>query len=115
MGKHNAEIIAAVIVPPFSDARRGKAHGQKERKRGGSGTVRRTNFKGDGERKSVPFAVVTVTMMMMCPGDSGTSIPREYLGNRRPIVAREARSDALLEGDIAYPHSAAEQRGPCAG
>jgi len=31
MGKHNAEIIAAVIIPPFSDSGRGKAHGQKER------------------------------------------------------------------------------------
>jgi len=83
--------------------------------RGGSSTARCIKFKGDGEREPVPFAIVTVTMMIMCPGNGGTGIPREYLGNRRPIVDREARCNALLVGDIAYPHCAAEQRGPCTG
>jgi hypothetical protein len=51
----------------------------------------------------------------MCPSGTGTGVPRKYLGHRRPVVDREARSDALLESDIAHSHYAAEQRGPRAG
>jgi hypothetical protein len=40
---------------------------------------------------------------------------RKHLGYGRPAVDREARSDVLLVGDIAYPHCTAEQRGPCTG
>ncbi len=48
--------------------------------------------------------------MKMCASVNGTRIPREYLGNRRPVIDGEARSDALLEGDIAYTHYTVEQR-----
>ena len=66
-------------------------------------------LEGGGEREPVPFAVVTVAVIM-CSGDSGTSIPRRPLGYSRPVVDREARSGMLLVGDIAYT---AEQRGSC--
>lgn len=46
---------------------------------------------------------------------TGTAMQREYLGNGRPVVDREARGDALLVGDVAYPHCATEQRVPGAG
>lgn len=46
----------------------------------------------------------------MCPRRTGIS--RERLGRSRPVVDREASSDALLVGDVAHAYYTAEQGGP---
>ncbi|KAH9971457.1 hypothetical protein BJV74DRAFT_990425 [Russula compacta] len=107
-GELNAKVIAAIVVPPLSNARHCEAHGQEQRARRRSSRPR-MQLERDGERESVPRAVVRVGCRL-----GGTDKPRVRLGNGRPAVEGETRGDDshLLTGDVADTHSAAEQRRP---
>jgi len=92
--------MTAIVVPPLTNARDDKAHGNEEcaRRAFESKSRRRhVQLERDGERELIPARAV-----------AGSGVPRAYLGHRRPVIAREARRDALLEGEIPHTHSTAE-------